>query len=136
MTDLKIEDFRGIGSMYGEKLKMCGVNMLSDLLKMGKTPDGRKELALKSGIEESLILKWVNLADLSRINGIGPVYATLLEESGVDTVKELRTRVPENLVNKILETNKMKNIAHSLPTPHQVESFVNEAKVLEPMVEY
>ncbi len=133
---MKIQEFRGIGMMYGEKFMNVGVMMLSDLLKYGKTPAGRKDLALKTMIDESLILKWVNQADLTRVNGVGPVYAELLEESGVDTVNELKNRNPENLINKLVEVNNMKNIAQSLPTPHQIETFVNEAKVLEPMVEY
>ncbi len=136
MTDMKIQEFRGIGMMYGEKFMNVGVTMLSDLLKMGKTPAGRRDLALKTMIDESLILKWVNQADLTRINGVGPVYAILLEESGVDTVNELKNRNPENLINKLVEVNNMKNITQSLPTPNQIETFVNEAKVLEPMVEY
>ena len=136
MTDMKIQEFRGIGMMYGEKLMNNGVLMLSDLLKKGKTPEGRRDLAIKSGVEESLILKWVNQVDLTRINGVGPVYSELLEASGVDTVNELKLRNPENLVNKITEVNNMHKIANSLPTPQQVEAFVNEAKVLEPLIEY
>ena len=110
--------------------------MLSDLLNKGKTLEGRRDLALKSGIEESLILKWVNQADLTRINGVGPVFSELLEASGVDTVNELKMRNPENLINKLVEVNNLKNIAQSLPTHDQIEKFVNEAKELEPMVTY
>ena len=62
------------------------------LLKRGGTAKGRKELAEKTGISESVILKWVNMADLFRVKGIGKQYAGLLEKAGVDTVKELRTR--------------------------------------------
>jgi len=136
MTDMKIQEFKGIGMMYGEKFTNIGVMMLSDLLNKGKTLEGRRDLALKSGIEESLILKWVNQADLTRINGVGPVFSELLEASGVDTVNELKMRNPENLINKLVEVNNMKNIAQSLPTPHQIEKFVSEAKELEPMVTY
>ncbi|MBT8372123.1 MAG: DUF4332 domain-containing protein [Deltaproteobacteria bacterium] len=35
------------------------------------------------------------------MKGIGSEYAELLEKSGVDTVKELRNRNPENLYFKI-----------------------------------
>ena len=103
---------------------------------MGRTAPGRKYLALKTMIDESLILKWVNQADLTRINGVGSVYAELLEESGVDTVNELKNRNPENLTSKLTEINLTKKITQSLPTPHQIETIVNEAKVLESMVEY
>jgi len=39
-----------------------------------------------------LILKWVNMADLFRVKGIGQEYSELLEKAGVDTVRELRNR--------------------------------------------
>ena len=38
------------------------------------------------------ILKWVNMADLYRIKGVGSEYSELLEAAGVDTIKELRNR--------------------------------------------
>ncbi|HNS11059.1 MAG TPA: DUF4332 domain-containing protein [Bacteroidia bacterium] len=136
MTDMKIQDFRGIGMMYGEKFMNIGILMLSDLLNKGKTAEGRRELASRSGIEESLILKWVNQADLTRINGVGPVFSELLEASVVNTVNELKMRNPESLINKLVEVNNKKQIANALPTPHQVEKFVNEAKELEPMISY
>jgi nucleotidyltransferase/DNA polymerase involved in DNA repair len=50
------------------------------------------------------------LADLYRINGVGKQFAELLKAAGVDTVKELRTRNPENLHPKLKETNKEKNL--------------------------
>jgi len=37
------------------------------------------------------------------------VYSDLLEEAGMDTVKELATRRPDNLHAKIDETNDQKN---------------------------
>ncbi|REJ81028.1 MAG: DUF4332 domain-containing protein [Bacteroidetes bacterium] len=133
---MKIREFRGIGLTYGDKLVNAGVTMLSDLLTKGKTPSGRRDLAFRTGIEESKILKWVNQADLTRINGVGPVYSELFEASGVDTVNELKNRNPDNLMSKITEVNNLHRITASLPTPHQVEGFVNEARTLEPMVEY
>ena len=38
-------------------------------------------------MSEKSVLEWVNHADLMRINGIGPEYADLLEEAGVDTFR-------------------------------------------------
>ena len=57
------------------------------MLEAGKTKKDRTELAKKTGISETLILKWVNMVDLYRIKGIGAEFSELLEASGVDTVK-------------------------------------------------
>ena len=74
---IKIE---GIGEVYATKLRMLGISTTGALLERGRKPHGRKEIAEKSGISETLILEWVNLADLFRIKGIGEEYSDLLEE--------------------------------------------------------
>ena len=66
------------------RVAAAGVNNTDELLKVGATPQGRKDLAEKTGISDKLILEWVNLADLMRINGIGPQFSELLEAAGVD----------------------------------------------------
>ena len=55
-------------------------------------PRGRKEIAEATGISDKLILRWVNMADLYRIKGVGQEYAELLGAAGVDTVPELAKR--------------------------------------------
>ena len=93
----KLVDIEGIGAASAAKLKDAGVDTVEELLLKGAKPKGREDLATATGISGKLILEWVNLADLMRINGVGEEYADLLEEAGVDTVKELATRNAGNL---------------------------------------
>jgi predicted flap endonuclease-1-like 5' DNA nuclease len=138
MTDYKIEEIEGIGKVYGPKLQGTGIKTVADLLEKGKTPKGRKELAEAAGIDGTLILKWVNMADLFRIKGIGPEYSELLEKAGVDTVKELRHRVPEHLHTKLVEVNETggRPLVRVLPGLKAVQTWIEEAKHLEPMLTY
>jgi predicted flap endonuclease-1-like 5' DNA nuclease len=131
-----IEDVEGIGPSYGEKLRTAGVSSTDELLKSGATPAGRKSLAEASGISDTLVLRWVNQADLYRIKGIGSEYAELLEAAGVDSVPELAQRVPANLYAKLGEANQAKNLVRRLPTAAEVESWVAEAKSLPRLVQY
>ncbi len=108
----------------------------SDLLARGKTPAERAALARELGIDEKKILLYLNLADLQRINGVGVIYAYLLEESGVDTVKELATRNPANLTAKMTEVNDAKHITKRVPPQGEVENWVAEAKTMPPALEY
>ena len=105
----KIIDIQGIGEAYAPKLIAIGIKTPDELLEACLTPAARKKVADKTGISGKLILKWANHADLFRISGIGPQYAELLEAAGVDTVKELRHRVPATLTAKMVEINKAKN---------------------------
>jgi len=110
-----IIDVEGIGPVYKKKLKAVGIATTEKLLEVGGTPKGRKDLAEKAGIDETLILEWVNLSDLFRIKGVGSEYSDLLEEAGVDTVVELSKRVPANLFAKMVEVNAAKKLVRKMP---------------------
>lgn len=130
---VKIE---GIGEKYATKLKMVGISTTDALLERGRTPRGREDIAKKSGITKTLILEWVNLADLFRIKGVGEEYSDLLEEAGVDTVVELAQRNPDNLYPTVVEVNQKKKLVRKLPTHEQVKDWVKQAKKLPRVVEY
>ena len=134
--DYKIIDIEGIGDVYAEKLIAAGINKVSELREKCAAPKGRKELAEATGISEKLILKWTNHADLFRINGVGPQFAELLEAAGVDTVKEFRHRVAENLQPKLEETNAAKNICNRVPAVSEIQKMIDQAKELEPKMTY
>jgi len=135
MANYKIEEIEGIGPAYGEKLRQAGINSVDQLLKKGCDRIGRDELSDTTGLDASLILTWVNMADLFRVKGIGGEYAELLKKSGVDTVKELRNRNPDNLLAKMTEVNSAgRQLVRALPSLKMVESWVALAKELDPMV--
>lgn len=138
MANYTISDIEGIGPSFAEKLGKAGIRSVMALLKQGASRKGRKELAEASGVDESMILKWVNMADLYRVKGIGSEYAELLERAGVDTVKELRNRNAENLTAKMAEVNSAgsRPLVRQLPGLKRVQGWVDEAKKLDPMVTY
>lgn len=133
---VKIDKIEGIGPTYASKLVAAGVSTTEELLAAGATPNGRDELAEKTGISGKLILEWVNLADLFRIKGVGEEYSDLLEEAGVDTVAELAQRNAENLHAKILEVNEAKNLVRRPPALSRVTDWIAQAKRLPRQVEY
>lgn len=132
----KIIDIEGIGPVYAQKLTAIGITTTGKLLKKGATPKGRVELEEKTGISHSLILEWVNHADLYRIKGVAEEYSDLLEEAGVDTVPELAQRNPQNLYVKLVETNDMKKLVRQLPSQRQVADWVEQAKALPRQIQY
>jgi DNA polymerase/3'-5' exonuclease PolX len=132
----KINDIQGVGEVYSEKLLAAGVSKAEQLLEQCASPKGRKELAEKTGIAQKLILRWVNHADLYRINGVGPQFAELLEAAGVDTVKEFRHRVAENLQPKLEELNAARHICGRVPALVEVKKMIELAGQLEPKVTY
>ncbi len=130
----KIEVIEGIGPAYAKKLEKANIFTTDDLLKYCGSAKGRKEVAEKTGIDPSVLLKWANMADLMRITGIGGQFAELLKASGVDTVKELRNRNAENLAAKMAEVNEAKKLTRAVPPAKTVAKWIEEAKTLEPII--
>ena len=132
----KIIEIEGIGPVFAEKLSKAGVITVEGLLEKGASRNGRKGIADVTGVDEGKILNWVNKADLFRIKGVGPQFSELLEAAGVDTVKELKNRNPENLHAKLVEVQAEKKITRAVPALKQVVKFVDQAKNLPPIVTY
>lgn len=131
-----IQDVEGIGPKYAELLIQEGIKTTNNLLEVGGSKNGRKSLAEKTSINEANILKWVNMCDLFRINGVAGQFAELLEGAGVDTVKELRNRNAENLAEKMAEVNNDKHLCKASPSAKTVTKWIEQAKEMEPMVSH
>lgn len=125
-----IGEICSIDSASADKLTAAGVPTVEVLLQRGGSSSGRKAIADSTGIQPSRILAWVNRADLMRVHGVGADYAELLGRSGVDSVKELAMRRPENLHARITTVNGEEALVRRIPTRAEVERWVAEARTL------
>lgn len=132
----KIEEIEGIGPVYGEKLAAAGILTTDDLLDKCCSREGRKAISEATGMGESTLVKWTNMADLMRIKGIGRQYSELLEGAGVDTIKELRTRDPQHLAAKMEEVNQQKKLSGAAPRLAEVTEWITAAKEIKPRMTY
>ena len=133
---ISIDKLRGMSAELAAKLKARGIVYSDQLLEAARTPAGRKDLAEQLGVESRVILELANRADLSRVSGIAGVFSDLLEHAGVDTVKELATRRPDNLHAKLAEINAAKKLAGRTPALSMVTDWVAQAKELPKLLEY
>ncbi len=133
---VNVEKIEGIGPSYAQRLSMVGITNTDDLLRLGASRKGREELAERTGLSSKLILAWVNRADLMRVPGIGEEYSDLLELAGVDTVKELRRRSPENLHQKMQEVNEQRKVVRRVPALGEVSAWIEAASEIEAILTY
>jgi predicted RecB family nuclease len=119
-----------------KSLKAIGIRTTERLLEDAKSPKGRALIAAKTAISEKRLLMFANACDHLRINGMGPGYVVLLREVGVDTVRELRYRKPENLVSAMAETNRKKKLVRLLPSEKLVVRWIDHAKKLSLKITY
>jgi predicted flap endonuclease-1-like 5' DNA nuclease len=131
-----IDEIEGIGQTYAQKLQAYQITTTTELLEKGSSKKERVQMADATGISESLILKWVNHADLFRVKGIAGQFSELLEAAGVDTVKELATRNAENLHEKLVQTNEKSNLTGRVPTVESLKEMIAHAKTLEAKITY
>lgn len=131
-----VDALEGATATIVAALKGKGIDYSDELLHAAAAPAQRKELAAACGCTAKAILELANRADLARIKGVSGVYSDLLERSGVDTVKELATRRPDNLHAKIVETNDAKQLTKRPPTAAMVEDWITQAKALPKVLTY
>jgi len=136
MANHKIQDIEGIGPVTGGKFEAAGVKDTDSLLEKGATRAGRKALAEATGLSEAQVLKFVNMADLYRVKGIGSEYSELLEAAGVDTVPELAQRNAANLAAAMAKANQERKLTRRVPVESEVQRWVDHAKELPRVVQY
>ena len=132
----KLMDIEGIGEIFAQRLNAAGIRSSQALLQQGSTAQGRKAIAAKTLISEQKVLEWVNHLDLFRVKGIAGQYADLLEEAGVDTVKELAQRNAQNLHEKLALVNQEKKLVRQVPAESQVRAWIQQAANLPRVVSY
>jgi len=128
--ETSIIEIEGIGKKYGKTMETAGFLDVESLI--GLDRDGIKKLAEKTKISEKLIDKWAEHADLMRIGGIGPEYAEMINEIGIDSVKELAQRNPNNTLDRIVKLDKEKPDMFRKPPPlKMIEDWIEEAKKIK-----
>jgi predicted flap endonuclease-1-like 5' DNA nuclease len=132
----RLSRIEGIGPVHAARLAGAGLATTEDLLEAAARPKGRAALAEKTGISETLILKWANRADLMRVKGISEEISDLLEAAGVDTVPELKRRRADHLAEALRTINEKKRLVRRVPGEAQCARFIEEAKALPRVLSY
>jgi predicted flap endonuclease-1-like 5' DNA nuclease len=111
------------------------VDSLESLLREGATLEGRSRLARETGKARHLISRWVQLADLMRVDGVGGDYSALLWQAGVTSIPELGRQETENLEKLLDSTNQRRRLVNRLPSSEQIKDWITQAQKLAPVVE-
>jgi predicted flap endonuclease-1-like 5' DNA nuclease len=127
---LHISKLRGITYQVRQRLKRQGITYTHQLIEAARDPRSCRRLAAQSGIEEAMLERLVCRADLARINGVGAIFADMLELLGVDGTLPLARREPAALHAELCRLNAVEQLARRAPTPEEVQSWVGQARAL------
>jgi predicted flap endonuclease-1-like 5' DNA nuclease len=112
------------------KLKAAGVGTTFALLEKGGEAPARKALAKQTRIHEKTLEKWVQMADLLRVKGIGPDVARLLAAAGVATVAQLKGQDPKSLGDAIAKVNDKDHLSQNPPSAEHLDAWIKQAQTL------
>lgn len=132
---LPVSKLRGVPNSARMALKRQGINTCAKLLEQAGKAAARRQLAERTGIDEELLLRLVQRADMARINGIGAVFGMMLEDLGIREVGTLARQDPVKLHATLKELNTRERYARRSPTPEEVADWIAQARALPRLVE-
>jgi predicted flap endonuclease-1-like 5' DNA nuclease len=110
-------------------LTSLGIRTPKALLAKTKSEQGRKYLTLKLNVTENEIAKWISLAKLTELKGMGTLNANLLNKAGIGNIQDLAKQDPAMLYEKLLALEKNEPQKET-PIPRQaiIRVWVREAR--------
>jgi len=96
-----LRDYPGIEPAVIEKLEKRGIRNSKQLFLAARNKQERIQLSQAADIDPTKLLEMVKLADLSRVYGVGPIFARLLFDIGAETVESLAQADSEQLFRQL-----------------------------------
>lgn len=112
---LPLSEVDGIGPAYAEKLAKAGVFSVRALLDQARTEESRLHLSGQTGLGMGQLESWVAKADLTRIDGVGDEYLSLLHAVGIGTFQSLADADPARVRAKAVEVNEERHLVDNVP---------------------
>jgi predicted flap endonuclease-1-like 5' DNA nuclease len=125
-----LQEIPGIDPIYINRLAACGIKNSQQIFMRSRTKQERTDLARQVDLPYTAILELFKLSNLARINGVGPVFARLIYETGVDTLEKLVQSAPEELYKKLLSINHQKQYTKIMATLKDLAYCIKIARSL------
>lgn len=132
----KFDQIPGIDDDTCAKLAQAGIKHTRDFFERCQTPAQRQALAEQSGLTEAAVLELTKLSDLARIWGVGPVFARIIFDSGVDTVARVAEKDGLEFFNVLKQSYEE---VHGVPADfilRDIEDTITRAQGLPKVVQY
>lgn len=129
----KLADLAGFGPEFTARLAAAGVLTTHDLLRACTDPPRLQSLTRDTGLGESVLRRWAQMADLMRAKGIGTQYAEMLLAVGVPSLEALIAENPEVLARRLETLNRREPMTGALPRPSEIGRWIEDARRYEPV---
>ena len=132
----KLKNFLGVNPDYCARLEAVGIKNTGQMLKAGRTPSRRREIAGEANVPLTAVIELVKLSDLARLPGVKGVRARLYYDACVDTVEKLASFESEALLRLTSEFVERTGFPGIAPLPKEVSSTIENARKIPKIVEY
>jgi replicative superfamily II helicase len=88
-----------ISSLDLEKLEAIGIKNSRHLYERAGSEKDREELSRETGISLENLTELTGLSDLVRAYGVGPVFARILYDTGIHSIRDFVTYAPEQIID-------------------------------------
>ncbi|MCK5011765.1 MAG: DUF4332 domain-containing protein, partial [Deltaproteobacteria bacterium] len=124
-----LKELQTISPETAMSLTSLGIRTPKALLAKTKSEQGKKYLTLKLNVTENEIAKWISLAKLTKLKGMGTLNANLLNKAGIGNIPDLAKQNPAMLYEKLLALEK-NDPQEGIPIPRQaiIRVWVREAR--------
>lgn len=127
----RLDQLPGLSSAHAQSMAQLGLTSTEHLRRYGATADRRQTLAKKMQVPLRYVTKWVILAELARVPGVGCQFNGLLLHAGIISVAQLADSTAQGLYTRLRRLHVATLQRNDLcPNPDQVSLWIQQAKVL------
>lgn len=128
---IRLDKFSGIPAEYVANLEIAGITNSRQLFNEASSKEQRKQLSQTAGCPIDILNELVCLSDLSRAYGVGPVFARMIYDVGVETIEAFTELTADDFI-KIYEEKTRKKADFGA---HEIQFSLELAKELDVAVE-
>jgi hypothetical protein len=96
---VSLNRFSGFSTNVLERLANEGIKNSRHLFDRAGSDPGLKTLIDVSGIQRDVLMEMLSLSDLVRAYGVGPVFARILYDTGIRSIRQFRSYSPQQVVD-------------------------------------
>lgn len=133
---VKLNSFPGVNSENIEILATMGIKNSKNLYNKVKNKEELYKLQNKTNIPLKELLEIINMSDLVRVSGVGPVFSRMIIDVGIESAKKMSEVDSKQLFKDLVKINIEKNYTKANFTQNDVEYCANFAKKLPKGFEY
>jgi hypothetical protein len=122
-----LNKFPGVSTWDLNSLADLGIKNSRHLFEEAGPKQGREELSKKVGLPLEHLNELVGMSDLVRAYGVGPVFARILYDTGIHSIRELLEYSPERIIH-LYEEKYHQKADFSL---HDIRFSLDVARVLD-----